>query len=130
MVKPFSSTELTARIGAAQRRREVAESLELYVLGRLVIDYVLLWVSVRGRPVNLTAMEYRMLAESSANSGRALTYEHLLERVWGERDGGDVRPMRAIVTRLRRKLGDDAGNPTYVFTELGVGYWMPKRETS
>ena len=58
-----------------------------------------------------------------------MTYEHLLERVWGEKDNGDVRPMRTIVSKLRRKLGDDADNPTYIFTEPRVGYRMAKAET-
>ena len=56
-------------------------------------------------------------------------YEHLLERVWGEKSSGDVRPMRTIVSKLRRKLGDDADNPTYIFTEPRVGYRMPKGKT-
>ena len=81
------------------------------------------------RPLPLIAMEYRLLAELSANAGRLLTYEHLLERVWGEKSSGDVRPMRTIVSKLRRKLGDDADNPTYIFTEPRVGYRMPKGET-
>ena len=76
----------------------------------------------------LVAMEYRMLAELAANAGQVLTYEHLLDRVWGEKGAADVRPMRTIVSKLRRKLGDDADNPTYVFTEPRVGYWMPRGE--
>ena len=75
------------------------------------------------------AIEYRMLAELSVNAGRVLTYEHLLQRVWGETSSGDVRPMRTIVSKLRRKLGDDADNSTYIFTEPRVGYRMPKGET-
>ena len=46
---------------------------------------------------------------------------HLLERVWGEKSSGDVRPMRTIVSKLRRKLGDDADNPTYIFTRAEGG---------
>ncbi len=67
------------------------------------------------------------LAELSTNGGWVLTYEHLLQRVWGERSSGDVRPMRTIVSRLRHKLGDD-DNPTFIFTEPRVGYWMPRGE--
>ena len=55
-----------------------------------------------------------------------LTYEHLLQRVWGEKTDSDVRAMRTIVSSLRRKLGDDADNPTYIFTEPRVGYRMPR----
>ena len=129
VVKPFSPTELAARIRAALRRRAASEPSEPYVLGDLTIDYAERLVTLAGRPLPLIAMEYRLLAELSANAGRVLTYEHLLERVWGERSSGDVRPMRTIVSKLRRKLGDDADNPTYIFTEPRVGYRMPKGET-
>ena len=129
VVKPFSPTELAARIRAALRKRAASEPSEPYVLGDLAIDYAERRVTLAGRPLPLIAMEYRLLAELSANAGRLLTYEHLLERVWGEKSSGDVRPMRTIVSKLRRKLGDDADNPTYIFTEPRVGYRMPKGET-
>ena len=128
VVKPFSPTELAARIRAALRKRAASEPSEPYVLGDLVVDYAERRVTLAGRPLPLIAMEYRLLAELSANAGRLLTYEHLLERVWGEKSSGDVRPMRTIVSKLRRKLGDDADNPTYIFTEPRVGYRMPKGE--
>ena len=128
MVKPFSSTELVARIGSALRRREVSDMSEPYVLGDLTIDYATRSVTLGGRPVQFTAMEYRMLAELAANAGRVLTYEYLMERVWGESIGGDLSPMRTIVNRLRAKLGDAGANPTYIFTEARVGYRMPKGE--
>ena len=51
-----------------------------------------------------------------------LTYEHLLRQVWGMEPEGDVRPMRTVISSLRRKLGDDADNPAYIFTEPRVGY--------
>ena len=129
VVKPFSPTELAARIRAALRKRAASEPSEPYVLGDLTIDYAERRVILAGRPLPLIAMEYRLLAELSANAGRLLTYEHLLERVWGEKSSGDVRPMRTIVSKLRRKLGDDADNPIYIFTEPRVGYRMPKGET-
>ena len=83
-------------------------------------------MTLAGRPVELTAIEYRTLAELSANAGRVLTYEHLLRRVWGLDADADVRPMRTAISSIRRKLGDDAENPSYVFTELRVGYRMAK----
>ena len=128
VVKPFSPTELLARIRAALRKRAASEPSEPYVLGDLTIDYAERRVTLAGHPLPLIAMEYRLLAELSANAGRVLTYGHLLERVWGEKSSGDVRPMRTIVSKLRRKLGDDADNPTYIFTEPRVGYRMPKGE--
>ena len=64
----------------------------------------------------------------AANTGNVLTYERLLERVWGRKGVGDLRPMRAIINKLRRRLGDDADRPTYVFTEPLVGYWVSSGE--
>ncbi len=105
VVKPFSPTELSARIRAALRRRAVSEPVEPYVVRDLVIDYIARRVTLAGRPVHLTPIEYRMLAELSANAGQVLSYERLLHRVWGATDAEDVRPMRTIVNKLRRKLG-------------------------
>ena len=64
-----------------------------------------------GRPVQLTTMEYRLLAELSANAGKVLTYEHLLEKMWKEKIDASLSPMRTLVAKLRTKLGEDAGNP-------------------
>ena len=126
VVKPFSPTELVARIKAALRRPVISEPTEPYVMGDLTVNFIERNVTLAGRPVPLVAMEYRMLAELSANAGRVLTYEYLLERVWRKTSSEDVRPMRTIVSKLRHKLGDDANNPTYIFTESRVGYRMPK----
>ncbi len=128
VVKPFSPTELAARIRATLRRRAVAEPSEPYVLGDLTIDYAGRRVTLAGRPVRLMPLEYRMLAELSANAGRILTYDQLLQRVWNKRNSRDMRPMRTIVGKLRRKLSDHAGNPRYIFTEPRVGYRMPRAE--
>ncbi len=129
VVKPFSPTELTARIKAALRRRVTVEPSEPYMLGDLTIDYARRRVSLAGRQVQLTPKEYGILAELSAHAGRVLTHEHLLERVWGEKGSGNVRPMRTMVSKLRRKLGETAGNPTYIFTESRVGFRMPRGES-
>ena len=125
LVKPFSPGELAARIRLALRRREMPEPSTPYVLGDLAIDYVQRTVSLAGRPVTLTSIEYRTLAELSVNAGRVVTYGHLLRRVWRLDPDADLRPLRTVVNSLRRKLGDDAKDPTYIFTELRVGYRMP-----
>ena len=122
IVKPFSPTELTARIRAALRRRAGAES---FLLGDLTIHYEQRRVSVSGRAVQLTATEFELLRVLSVNAGRVLTYDSLLRRVWGGRDSGNVRLVRAFVKRLRQKLGEDAARPAYIFTERGIGYRMP-----
>ena len=96
------------------------------MLGDLTIDYAERRVTVADRPVELTATEYALLFELSVNGGRVLTYDQLLRRVWGRTNSGDVRVIRPIVRNLRLKLDDDADSPTYIFTELRVGYRMPK----
>lgn len=82
VVKPFSPSELTARIKAGLRSRVTAEPSGPYVLGDLTIDYVQRRVTLAGRQVPLTPTEYGILAELSAHSGRVLTHAHLPERVW------------------------------------------------
>ncbi len=133
VVKPFSPTELVARIKATLRKREApewAEPSEPYVFGELTIDYAERRVTLAGTPVQLTAIEYGLLFELSANAGRVMTYDRLLQRVWGLRGSGDSRRVRTAAKQLRRKLGDDANNPTYILNEPRVGYRMPKGETA
>ena len=132
VVKPFSPTELVARIKAALRKREApewAEPSEPYVFGELTIDYAERRVTLAGHPVQLTAIEYGLLFALSANAGRVMTYDRLLQRVWGLRGSGDPRRVRTAAKQLRRKLGDDANNPTYILNEPRVGYRMEKGET-
>ena len=129
IVKPFSPTELVARIRAALRRQANPYGIDLsglYVLGDLTIDYAQRRVTVANRPVELTPIEYGVLFELSVNAGRAVTHDRLLRRVWGSTNSGDVRVIRPVVRNLRLKLDDDANSPTYIFTELRVGYRMPK----
>ena len=124
IVKPLSATELTARVKAALRRRY--GSSESFRLGDLAIHYEDRQVSVAGRPVRLTATEYELLRALAVNAGRMLTYDSLLGQVWGRWESDDRRVVHAFVKRIRRKLGDDAASPSYIFTERHVGYRMPK----
>ena len=122
IVKPFSPTELTARVRVALRRRD--EPPEPFRLGDLAIHYEERRVTVAGRPVQLTTTEYKLLRVLSVNAGRVMTYRSLLRQVWGREESGDIRPVRSFVKMLRRKLGDDAANPAYIFNERRVGYRM------
>ena len=131
IVKPFSATELVARIRAALRKQDPFElnlPSDPYVFGNLAIDYLQRRVTVGGKPVDLTSLEYRLLAELSANAGRLVPHEELLRRVWGQDNSGGSSPVRTYVKRLRRKLGDDPDNPSYIFTKRRVGYWMEPGE--
>ena len=124
IVKPFSPTELAARVQAALRR--LAEPQASFQLGDLAIHYEQRQVTVAGHPLELTATEYEMLRVLSVNAGRITTYDSLLRQVWSGKDTGDSQSVRAYVKRLRRKLGDDAANPEYIFNVRQVGYRMPK----
>ncbi len=129
IVKPFLASELIARIRAAIRKRELhsqPKPSEVFNLGEVTINYGERSVSVGGRSVQLTATEYKLLFEFSISGGRVLTHDQLLRRVWGISYEGDTRLLRAFVKSLRRKLGDDAGSPSYIFTEPGVGYRLAK----
>ena len=125
VVKPFSPTELTARIRAALRRR--ANPVP-FVLGELAIDYDRRRVSVAGRPVTLTPTEYELLRVLAQGAGRILTHEALLRQVWAGRGHGKANPkiVRAYVKRLRHQLGDDAARPAWIVNERGVGYRMAR----
>ena len=97
-----------------------------YRLGDLTIDYDERAVTVAGRPVQMTPTEYKLLCELSINAGRVVEHRQLLDRVWGSEYSGDTRIVRVFVKEIRRKLGDDARNPTYIFTLSRVGYRMAR----
>ena len=129
IVKPFSPTELAARIEAVLRRRAASDrsrTHEPYALGDLTINYAERRVTVAGCPVHLTATEYKLLFELSVNAGQVLTQDQLLRRIWGPDYSGESRVLRTFVKKLRRKLRDDANSPRYIFTEPRVGYRMVK----
>ena len=121
IVKPFSPTELTARIRAALRRREEPEP---FLLGDLAIHYEQRRVSVAGREVPLTATEYDLLRVLSLDAGRVVTYDTLLRRVWAGRAHASPDLVRTFVKKLRRKLGDPASRPAFIRNVRGVCYRM------
>lgn len=129
IVKPFSPTELLARIRSSLRRKALShrsDPHDAYALGDLRIDYTSHIVTVAGQPAQLTATEYKLLHELSSSAGRVMTQDELLHRVWGPEYTGESQLLRAYVKTLRQKLGDNARKPSYIFTEHGIGYRMAK----
>jgi len=122
IVKPFSPTELLARVAAALRRQSQSRHAEPYRTADLIVDFLTHTVTVGGNAVSLTPTEYRLLSELCLNAGRDLSYEQLIEAVWGDGSGGDAGRVRTLVKDLRAKLGDDARNPTYIVTVPNIGY--------
>ena len=121
IVKPFSPTELVARVRAALRRRADPQP---FVLGGLSIDSHRRAVTLDGRSLELTATEFNLLRALALEAGRTVTYEALLRRVWAGRKGARPKTVRTYVQRLREKLGEDSTRPRYIVTEPRVGYRM------
>ncbi len=127
LVKPFSPSELAARIRAALRKAASGwtGNAEPYVLGDLAVHYVQRRVTVAGQPIEVTPIEFKLLLELSVNAGRVVSHDQLYRRIWGPAHSGEAHSLRSFVKKLRNKLGDDAKNPRYIFTHAGMGYRMP-----
>ncbi len=129
IVKPFSPTELVARVRAALRRFEEPRDgapAGPFLLGELAVDYERRRVTLAGDPVDLTATEFDLLAALSLEAGRVVPHDRLLRRVWSPGKPGNRRLLRTHLMHLRKKLGEDGENPRYILAEPRVGYWMPE----
>jgi DNA-binding response OmpR family regulator len=125
--KPFSPAELVVRIKRIlDRSGRSAGSMPptpILTVGDLVLDRDRHEASVAGRSVELTALEFRLLAALLEVDGRVLTREQLLDAVYGDGEAYVLdRTIDALVKRIREKLNDDADRPRYVATVRGVGY--------
>jgi len=121
--KPFSPRELVARVKALQRRPRIAGTNSSTTrLGELVIDAERREVLIGDQPVELSALEFDLLATLSGAPGRVFSRRQLIDRVWGSDFYGDERVVDVHIRNLRRALGDDADAPRWVGTVRGVGY--------
>lgn len=125
LTKPFSPGELVARIRAMLRRpRSPSGDNAKRRFGILEIDPPAREVTVAGKPVALTRLEFDLLDTLSAEPRVAFSRKQLLEHVWGPSWFGDDHVVDVHIANLRRKLGDDPNAPRYVRTVRGVGYRM------
>ncbi len=132
LVKPFSATELLARVRAVLRRAQVQPPRgqeRYFVHENLRIDFAQAEVSRSDQPVSLSATEYRLLLQFAHNIGKILTSEELLTSVWGPEYKGEKEILWVSIARLRQKLEDDAHNPRHIVTRSGLGYFMPPVES-
>jgi len=128
IVKPFSATELLARVRAVLRRAQIVGShiqQSVFTHGNLKIDFARAEVFRNDRTVFLSATEYRLLLQFAHNLGQVLTSEQLLTNVWGPEYREDKEILWVSISRLRQKLEDDPKNPQHIVTRSGLGYTMP-----
>jgi DNA-binding response OmpR family regulator len=130
IVKPFSATELLARVRAVLRRVKTKSTTQqaLFFHGNLKIDFAKAEVYRNDRLVFLSATEYRLLLQFAHNLGQVLTSEELLTGVWGPEYRDDKEILWVSISRLRQKLEDDPKNPVHIVTRSGMGYSMPALE--
>jgi len=124
ITKPFHLGELLARIRVAERMMQLAHLSETetdYTSGALRVDFIRRRVTVEGREIHLTPIEYRLLTLLIHHRGKVLTHHTILREIWGY-ESGDTKSVRVFMASLRRKIEQDTASPRYILTEVGVGY--------
>lgn len=121
LVKPFRLAELLARVRAVMRRGGKTLATKV-ICGDLEIDTEMHKVTVSGRTVTLTPIEYALLEALAQNVGRVLTTHLLLQRVWGSQYSDATDYVKGVIRRLRVKLEPDPAHPQYIITEPHLGY--------
>jgi DNA-binding response OmpR family regulator len=126
LVKPFSVTELLARVRAVLRRSQVTETGQerYFSHGSLHIDFARAEVWQGEQQVYLSATEYRLLLQFAHNIGKILSTEDLLTNVWGPEYRNDKEILWVTIARLRQKVEEDHHNPIHIATRSGLGYIM------
>lgn len=127
LTKPFGIDELLARIKAVLRRAQrapVAVNGQRLVRGELVADLERHRVTRRGEPLELTPTEFELLVYLMLQAGKVLSHRDILQQVWGPEYGQELEYLRVYIGRLRQKIEDDPGQPRYLRTERGIGYYF------
>lgn len=133
ITKPFGTDELLARIRTAIRHSnkivdDKVNSTRPYSARGLVVDFGKRLVTVEGKEIHLTRVEYKIVSMLAQNSGKVITYSSLIEQVWGPYADDNNRILRVNMANIRRKIEKNPGESEYIFTELGVGYRMVEDE--
>jgi two-component system KDP operon response regulator KdpE len=122
LTKPFGASELLARIRVVLRRTGGTPAADVIEVGPIRIDQPRHTVTVDGREVHLTPIEFRLLVELARQPGRVLTHRQLLREVWGPNAVEEIHYLRVHMGALRRKIEADPARPRWLVTEAGVGY--------
>ena len=125
VTKPFYMGELLARIRVALRKsNQIPEEKKekIFQCDYLKVDWEKHQVSIDGKEVHLTPMEYKILKLLIDNRGKVLTHNYILSQIWGSAQGVEAANLRVFMAALRRKIEKDPGNCRFILTEIGVGY--------
>ena len=126
--KPFSLREVEARVQALLKRRVNRDKSDNhYDDGRLRIDLETQHVYRDGEMVHLTPTEFRLLRALVKNMGAVVTHEELLREAWGEGYTDATASLSLYIRYLREKIEDNPGDPNYILTKWGIGYWFADR---
>jgi DNA-binding response OmpR family regulator len=133
ITKPFSMREFRSRVRAALRRAEMGERVdgdeEPIERGDLRIEFAKRTVTLRGEPIQLTYVEFEILAVLAGAPGRVYTRDMLLDRIWGDSEFRDQRTIDVHIRHLRKKIEAEPSQPEYLFTVRGVGYRFREDES-
>lgn len=131
ITKPFGTSELMARIRTSLRHthNQTSNGSNHFCAKDLVINYEKHCVTIEGKEVHLTQIEFKLLSLLSKNSGKVLTYSYIMENIWGPYVDNNNQILRVNMANIRRKIEKNPAQPQYIFTEIGVGYRMIEEDT-
>lgn len=125
LTKPFSTTELMARIRVALRHLQKTagnRGKTTLSVGELAIDLEKRLVYLNGEEIHVTPLEYSLLSLFFKNMGKVLTTQYIIKEIYGIGYGTDTQALRALMAGLRRKIEKSPAKPRYILTEIGIGY--------
>ena len=124
VTKPFNIGELMARIRVAFRLVKPVEDEKMFELDYLKVDFDKRRVTIDGKEIHLTPIEYKLLKLLIDYKGKVLTHSFITKEVWGYNVDDDYQSLRVFMATLRRKIEKDTNNPRFILTEVGIGYRM------
>ena len=123
VTKPFNIGELMARIRVALRKAmPVPLKNDVFSFRGLELNVSSHQVTIEGKPVHLTPIEFRILKLLIENQGKVLTHRFIQSNIWGHDSEDSYQSLRVFMTNLRRKIEKDPTDPEYIITEIGIGY--------
>ena len=130
VTKPFQIRELTARLRAVMRRKQIpVDNPELVtVVGEITLDAERRRVEKRGTEIHLAPKEFETLRYLIEHAGKPVRHDRLLSSVWGPLYGTEREYLRVIINQLRKKIEDDPAHPVYILTESHIGYRFRRDE--